>query len=137
MPRGEVIGQFEGRGRTAVRTCVDAPEEDRVPEVVPAAARGVATAIVDPARRPVKGAEEYLDRLAALEPFSPQEVVAWLGIPLDEFPAWACAHLESELASINELARTFRDNEEPAALVRQIDDRIAELKRLITYWAKR
>ena len=57
-----------------------------------------------------------------------------LGIPLDEFPAWACAHLESELASINELARTFRDNEEAAALVRQIDDRIAELKR---YWAKR
>jgi hypothetical protein len=76
-----------------------------------------------------QGAEEYLDRLAALEPFSPQEVVAWLGIPLDEFPAWACAHLESELASINKLARTFRDNEEPAALVRQIDDRIAELKR--------
>ena len=53
-----------------------------------------------------QGAEEDLDRLAALEPFSPQEVVAWLGIPLDEFPAWACAHLESELASINELARS-------------------------------
>ena len=77
-----------------------------------------------------QGAEEYLDRLAALEPFSPQEVVAWLGIPLNEFPAWACAHLESELASINELARTFRDNEEPAALGRQIDDLVAELKRL-------
>jgi hypothetical protein len=45
--------------------------------------------------------------------------------------------LESELASINELARTFRDNEEPAALVRQIDDRVAELKRLMLYWAKR
>ena len=74
-------------------------------------------------------AEEYLDRLAALEPFSPQELVAWLGIPLDEFPAWACAHLESELASINELARTFRDNEEPAALVLQIDDRVAKLNR--------
>ena len=29
----------------------------------------------------------------------------------------------------------FRDNEEPAALVRQIDARIAELKRLILYWA--
>jgi hypothetical protein len=78
-------------------------------------------------------AEEYLDRLAALEPFSPQELVAWL----DEFPAWACAHLESEVASSNELAPTFRDNEEPAALVRQIDDRVAELKRLILYWAKR
>ena len=70
-----------------------------------------------------------------VEPFWP--VVAWLGIRLDEFPAWACAHLESELGSINELARTFRDNEEAAALVRQIDDRIAELKRLILYWAKR
>ena len=35
-----------------------------------------------------QGAEEDLDRLAALEPFSPQEIVAWLGIPLDEFPAW-------------------------------------------------
>ena len=31
----------------------------------------------------------------------------------------------------------FRDNEEPAALVRQIDDRVAELKRLIVDWAKR
>jgi hypothetical protein len=62
------------------------------------------------------------------EPFSPQEVVARLGIRLDEFPAWACAHLESELASINELARTLRDNGEADALVRQIDDRIAELK---------
>jgi hypothetical protein len=51
-------------------------------------------------------------------------------------PRRACAHLESELASINELARTFRDNEEAAALVRQIDDRITELKRLILYWAK-
>jgi hypothetical protein len=40
------------------------------------------------------------------------------------------------LASINKLART-RDNEEAAALVRQIDDRIAELKRLMLYWAKR
>ena len=48
-------------------------------------------------------------------------------------PRMACTHLESELASINELARTFRDNEEPAALVREIDDRIAELKRLIPY----
>jgi hypothetical protein len=57
-----------------------------------------------------------------------QEVVARLGIRLDEFPAWACAHLESELASINELARTLRDNGEADALVRQIDDRIAELK---------
>ena len=74
---------------------------------------------------------------AAGKTISIDKLVAWLGIPLDEFPAWACAHLESELASINELARTFRDNEEPAALVRQIDDRIAELKRLILYWAKR
>jgi hypothetical protein len=32
-----------------------------------------------------------------------------------------CAQLESELASINELARTSRDNEEAVALVRQID----------------
>ena len=55
-----------------------------------------------------QGAEEYLDRLAALEPFSPQEVVAWLGIPVDEFPAWASAHLESELASINEFAHVPR-----------------------------
>jgi hypothetical protein len=42
----------------------------------------------------------------------------------------------SELASINELARTSCDNEEPAALVRQIDDRVAELKRLVLFWAK-
>ena len=95
------------------------------------------TISIDKSSKQFQGAEEYLDRLAALEPFSPQELVAWLGIPLDEFPAWACAHLESELASINELARTFRDNEEPAALVRQIDDRIVELKRLILYWTKR
>ena len=77
----------------------------------------------------IPGAEEYLDRLAALEPFSPQEVVAWLGIRLDKFPAWAFARLESELASINELARTSRDNEEAAALVRQIDHRIGEAVR--------
>jgi hypothetical protein len=74
---------------------------------------------------------------AAGKTISIDKLVAGLGIALDEFPAWACAHLESELASINELARTFRDNEEAAALVRQIDDRIAELKRLILYWARR
>ena len=51
-----------------------------------------------------------------VEPSWSQEVVAWLDVPLDEFPAWACAHLECELASINELACTFRDNEEPAAI---------------------
>ena len=73
------------------------------------------------------------ERAAAGKTISIDKLVAWLGISLDEFPAWACAHLESELASINELARTFRDNEEPAALVRQIDDRVAELKRLIPY----
>ena len=73
-----------------------------------AAGRAGAGVSHDPTAIP--GAEEYLDRLAALEPFSPQEIVAWLGIPLDEFPAWACADLESELASINELARTsFRE----------------------------
>jgi hypothetical protein len=59
-------------------------------------------------------------------------VFGWMNSP--HGPA---LNLESELASINELARTFRDNEEPAALVRQIDDRVAELKRLILYWAKR
>ena len=74
---------------------------------------------------------------AAGKTISIDKLVAWLGISLDEFPAWACAHLESELASINELARMFRDNEEPAALVRQIDDPVAELKRLILYWTKR
>jgi hypothetical protein len=68
---------------------------------------------------------------------SRREVVAWLGIPLDEFPAWARAHLERELASINEMARAYRGDEKAAALVCQIDDRIAELKRLILYWAKR
>jgi hypothetical protein len=47
-----------------------------------------------------------VSRDPTVEPFSPQEVVAWLGIPLYEFPAWACAHLVSELASINVLART-------------------------------
>ena len=44
----------------------------------------------------------WLTLPASLEPFSPQEVVAWLGIRLDGFPAWACAHLESELASITD-----------------------------------
>jgi hypothetical protein len=70
------------------------------------------------------------------ETISIDKLVAWLGTPLDEFPAWACAHLEGELAAINELARTFRDNSNPPRWC-QIDDRIAELKRLILYRAKR
>jgi len=78
----------------------------------------------------------WLTLPAALEPFSPQEVVAWL-IPLDEFPAWACVHLESELASINELARTFRDKRETRRAGAPDRRPIVELKRLILYWAKR
>jgi len=77
----------------------------------------------------IPGAEEYFNRLAARAVLAARgSRTARLGIRLDEFPAWACAHLESELASINELARTLRDNGEADALVRQIDDRIAELK---------
>jgi hypothetical protein len=52
--------------------------------------------------------------------------------PLDEFPAWACAHLERELASITRWRACSTINEQAAALVRQINDRFAELKALDT-----
>ena len=63
---------------------------------------------------------------------TPQEVADWLGIPLEEFPLWAVAYLERDLANTGELARAFRnkDDEKSVALVKQLDA-CAQLRRLI------
>jgi hypothetical protein len=49
----------------------------------------------------------------------------------------ACATWKASLLRSTSWRARSNDNQESAALVRQIDDRVAELKRLILYWAKR
>ena len=75
---------------------------------------------------------------ANIEPMTPQEVADWLGIPLEEFPLWAVAYLERDLANTGELAGAFRnkDDEKSVALVKQLDTRCVELKGLIRHWSE-
>ena len=70
---------------------------------------------------------------------TPQGVADWLGIPLEEFPLWAVAYLERDLANTGELARAFRnkDDEKSVALVKQLDARCAQLRRLIRHWSNK
>jgi hypothetical protein len=49
---------------------------------------------------------------ADMAPMRPQEVADWLGIPLAEFPLWAVAYLERDLANTGELARAFRNRDD-------------------------
>ncbi len=78
---------------------------------------------------PQQEAEEYVDRLAA--------VTDWLGIQVEQYPAWTVAALERELALMNRLARPFRErgDKNAAALLKQIDARSAHLRRLIQHWS--
>ena len=91
--------------------------------------------------RSVKGKRTLREPLqeADIEPMTPQEVADWLGIPLEEFPLWAVAYLERVLANTGELARAFRnkDDEKSVALVKQLDARCAQLRRLIRHWSSK
>jgi sigma54-dependent transcription regulator len=80
-------------------------------------------------KSPQQEADEYVDRLAA--------VTEWLGIRVEQYPAWTVAALERELALMNRLARPFRErgDENAAALLKQIDARNAHLRRLIQHWS--
>ncbi len=80
-------------------------------------------------KSPQQKAEEYVDLLAA--------VTEWLGIRVEQYPAWTVAALERELALMNRLARPFceRGDENAAALLKQIDARNAHLRRLIQHWS--
>jgi hypothetical protein len=55
---------------------------------------------------------------ADIGPMTPQGVADWLGIPLEEFPLWAVAYLERDLANTGELTRAFsnKDDEKSVAL---------------------
>jgi hypothetical protein len=80
-------------------------------------------------RKPAQQEAEYIDRLAA--------VTDWLGIPVELYPAWTVATLERELALMNKLVRPFRDrgDEKAVTLLKQIDARSANLRRLIQHWS--
>jgi hypothetical protein len=80
-------------------------------------------------KSPQQEADEYVDLLAA--------VTDWLGIPVEQYPAWTVDALERELALMNKLARPFRDrgDEKAAALLKQIDARSAHLRRMIQHWS--
>jgi hypothetical protein len=80
-------------------------------------------------KSPQQEDDEYVDRLAA--------VTDWLGIRVEQYPAWTVAALERELALMNRLARPFRErgDENAAALLKQIDARNAHLRRLIQHWS--
>jgi len=80
-------------------------------------------------KSPQQEADDYVDRLAA--------VTDWLGIQVEQYPAWTVAALERELALMNKLARPFRDrgDEKVAALLKQIDARNAHLPRRIEHWS--
>ena len=69
---------------------------------------------------------------------TPQEVADWLGIPLEEFPLWAVAYLERDLANTGELARAFRnkDDEKSVALVKQLDA-AHSCEALIRHWSNK
>ena len=49
-------------------------------------------------KSPQQEDDEYVDRLAA--------VTDWLGIRVEQYPAWTVAALERELALMNRLAKT-------------------------------
>jgi hypothetical protein len=80
-------------------------------------------------KSPQQEADEYVDRLVA--------VTNWLGIRVEQYPAWTVAALEREFALMNKLARPFRNrgDEKAAALLKQIDVRSAHLRRLIQHWS--
>ena len=83
---------------------------------------------------------EYLDRLKdTIVLPTPREACDWLEIRPKEYSGWVQARLEGELEVVNTSARPFRDrdDEESINLVRQIETRAAELRRLIEAWAGR
>jgi hypothetical protein len=90
-------------------------------------------------QRLLREAEALLEQIKDLEPLTHQEVCDWLDIRPVDFPRWAQANLERGLESISTMARAFRDRDdaESVALVRQIDARIAEVRRSIRYWISR
>jgi hypothetical protein len=73
-----------------------------------------------------------------MAPMRPQEVADWLGIPLAEFPLWAVAYLERDLANTaNWRARSAIGTTKSVALVKQLDARCAQLRRLIRHWSSK
>ena len=92
-----------------------------------------------PDQQLLRQATELLERTAHLKPLTQQEVCDWLEIRRVDFPRWAQARLERELESISTIAHAFRDRDdaESVALVCQIDQRIAEVRRSMRYWLDR
>ena len=78
-----------------------------------------------PTQAQFEEAEDLLDELKDAEPLTQEELCFWHGIRREDFPRVAQAGLERELEAISQMARAFRDHddEESAALVRQIDAR--------------
>ena len=62
----------------------------------------------DMVRKPAQQEAEYVDRLAV--------VTDWLGIPVEQYPAWTVAVLERELTLMNKLVRPFRDRGDEKAV---------------------
>ena len=74
--------------------------------------------------------DELLDRQAA--------VCAQLGITPEQYPAWAVAYLEVDLAETVALALPYRNrsDEEAVEIIRQIEARCVRVRKLIAYWSE-
>lgn len=87
--------------------------------------------------RELKEIDEFLEQMKDFEPLTQEEVCAHYDIRLEDFPRWAIAQCERELEAIREMRRLFCDRTDAKSteLVREIDDRIAEVRRSISYWS--
>ena len=87
----------------------------------------------------LREAEALLKQMKDLEPLTQQEVCDWLDIRPEDFPRWAQANLERELEMSRAMAHVYRGrrDKKSVALVREIDGRIAEVRRSIRYWSNR
>lgn len=81
--------------------------------------------------------EELLEEMKDIEPLTPLEVCEIFEIRLSDFPRWALAQNERELEQMRAMRAVLYDrtDEKSVELVREIDDRIAEVRRSIRYWS--
>jgi hypothetical protein len=74
--------------------------------------------------------DELLNRQAA--------TCGLLGITPEQYPAWAVAFLEVDLAETAALALSYRDrsDDEAKEIIWLIEARCAKVRKLIAYWSK-
>ena len=90
----------------------------------------------------IKEAKDYLDWVATLKrpPMTDAELAAWLGIEVEQVPAWKASACERQLGRSSEMARAWRAKAEAGdakaiELMAQLDKQIADMMRSRMYWA--